>query len=255
MSIVNAQNIYQLHSNFSKCKFGVLHEVINGKIDSTPRHIAHNLKGFVSKRLGDTLLINFWDINKNYDSFKQNKDIINSCDNDSSFAYIIQKSDWVNGISFTIPFSSWAFTPLNIPFRYRLEKNSDLEAQFLNTGVNFLKIWGKAKYFKKTQINPREHYWGTGVFLAFSQQALDSANTNGKVMTKDNIAAISYGINGIYSINHLGFTLALGFDNAIGANAKYWTENNGKHGLKPWIGFGVALGLTALSFNSSNSNK
>lgn len=64
---------------------------------------------------------------------------------------------------------------------------------------------------------------------------------------------ISYGINGIISWNGFSFILALGFDNTIGNNAKYWDENNFKSGLKPWIGFGFGFKLIDFTFKPTNS--
>lgn len=116
------------------------------------------------------MFINFWDINdtpysKKPDRYKGNPDVINSSDNDTMFAYVIK---WDKKHQFKVPFSGNVLLATSIPFRYRLESNADLDANFLNVGVNGFRIWGKSKFFKQKQIDPKLNYRGAGLFIAFS---------------------------------------------------------------------------------------
>lgn len=256
--VSRAQNVYQFHNKFYSCQFDKLYKQNKDESFSNhPKKIASSLKGYINKFSDDkdTLFIKFWYIidtpySKKPDRYKGNADTINSKDNNTTFAYVI---NWDNKRYFKVPFSANVLVAASIPFRYRLKSNADLEADFLNVGVNAFRIWGKTKFFKQEQIEPRLNYLGAGLFIAFSQQKIDSSNTNGNIKAEKQVAVISYGISGIKSFNGFSIILAVGCDNAIGKNAKYWEENNFKSGLKPWIGFGFGFKLTDISFKSTNS--
>ena len=249
----NAQNIYRLNNRFDSSKFDNLYKQnSDGTLSTIQKKIHQSLKGYIIKQSEDrdTLFIRFWDIESKSDEFKSNAGIVNSIDdNGFTFAYKIK---WENNKYFKVPFSAKIITATSIPFRYRLKNNADLEAEFLNVGVNLFFVNGVTKFFKQEQIEPRQNYWGWGPFVAFAQQKIDSSNTNGYVKIEKQVATISYGISGIRSCNGFSFILAIGFDNSIGKNAKYWEENNFKKGLKPWIGFGFGFKLTEASFKTTN---
>lgn len=251
----NAQNIYRLNNKFKTSKFDKLYKQNkDGTFPATSKKIATSLKGFIVKPSEDrdTLFIKFWDINAKTDPSIHVTGTVNSDDNDATFAYEI---DWKNNRHFTVPFSATTVTATSIPFRYRLKSNADLEADFLNVGVNLFFVRGVTRFFKQEQIDARQNYWGWGPFVAFSQQKIDSANTDGQVTAEKQIATISYGISGIRSWNGFSIIMAIGFDNAIGSNAKYWEDNNLRHGLKPWIGFGFGFKLTDFAFKTTNDSK
>jgi hypothetical protein len=65
----------------------------------------------------------------------------------------------------------------------------------------------------------------------------------GKLTAENDVAAISYGVNAMYSWNEFALILAFGRDNAFGYNARYWKENNFQRGFCPWIGFGFGFNI------------
>ncbi|AHJ98947.1 hypothetical protein [Hymenobacter swuensis] len=249
----SAQTIHQLNNRFDNTVFDKLHKKgSDGKYPSSYKTIATSLKGYVTKLSDDkdTLFIKLWNITS--PEHKGSDAIINQDDNGATFAYKIK---WQQGTYLDIPFSAKAFVATSIPFRYRLKKNSDLEADFLNVGVSYFNLAGKTRFYKHEQIDTRQRYVGWGPFVAFGQQKIDSTNTDGRVKSEKQVAVLSYGINGVASINNFSLILALGFDNAIGSNAKYWEENNFRGGIKPWIGFGFGLKLVDLEIKDTNDGK
>lgn len=250
---LQAQNVYRLSNRFDNNRFRVLFKQnSDGTFDKRTKSILSSLKGFISKQSEDrdTLFIKFWDITSNGGKMPGDPRLINSADNGATFAYVI---DWGNKGYFDIPFTASTVTATSIPFRYRLKANSDLEAEFLNVGFNYFRVRGRTRFFKQEQIDPRQNYWGWGPFIAFSQQKLDSANTGGHVTIEKQVARLSYGISLIRSINNFSFLVALGFDNIVGSNAKYWEGANFNGGVKPWIGFGFGFKLIDFSPKTTNA--
>lgn len=248
---LKAQNIYRLSNEFSTNEFPALYKKnANGTYSTIPKSIARSLKGYISElsEARDTMFIKFWDITPFTDPNQGNAALINSDDNGATFAYQIA---WTNNRYKDVPFSATTITAASIPFRYRLEKGADLEADFLNVGLSLFFIRGKERFYRQEQLAPRQRYWGWGPFIAFGQQELDSASTGGFLKSTRKVARLSYGIDIIGSWSGFSLILALGFDNAIGSTASHWQYNNFSNGLKPWIGFGFGLKLTELSFKTT----
>jgi hypothetical protein len=246
-----SQSTFRYSNKFSNSKFSSL---LGGEKYDKTEYIASSLKGYITKLSEDkdTMFIEFWsitDTTKESDHYFNNPDTINACNNGETFAYIVPEDK--NSIS--VPFSAWVASPVSIPLRYRLKSKSDLEADFLTAGFNWMRIWGKTKFYRQAQIDSRQNYWGGGFFAAISQQKVDSSNTRGVVEEEHNVAAISYGINVVKSWNTFNVTLAFGCDNAIGYYAQHWEENNFKYGFRPWIGFGVGFKLFELGLKDTNS--
>lgn len=247
-----SQNTYRLNNLFDAKTYSPVYvqNRSNKKFD-VPVKFKNTLKGYIVNLSDnkDTMYIKFWYFKHKAKTDTTDPSVISKKNVDSTFAYPIK---WNEENHHSVRFNAWAVNATTIPFRYRLKKNADLEANFLSAGVNISKIYGKTRFYKHDQISPRQYYGGVGFFLGFSQQKLDSANTRGNVKAEHMVAILNYGISYVYSWNNFNVSVAVGADNGFGGSAHYWEDNNFKYGFRPWIGFGFGFKLLGLEFSPTN---
>jgi hypothetical protein len=198
----------------------------------TPKTINSKLKGVIQKRSkdgnNDTLLIRFWDITNEPATFTANAAIVNSTNNGQDFIFVINPTYWATHRVLQIPYRTWQFTATNLPFRI-LTKSGDLEAEFLNANVSFIKTFGHTKIYQSEFVVPRNWSLSVGPYLGLT--AIDNPSA-----TNDNKKefGLNYGLNGIYAVQNFNITAAFGFQNGF----KEQTRS-----VQPYIGFGVGFKL------------
>lgn len=197
-----------------------------------PKTISSKLKGIIRKRSkdgnNDTLLIRFWDITNEPATFTSNAAIVNSNNNGQDFIFVINPTYWTTHRVLQIPYRTWQFTATNLPFRI-LTKSGDLEAEFLNANVSFIKTFGHTKIYQSEFVEPRNWSLSVGPYLGLT--AIDDPSA-----TNDNKKefGLNYGLNGIYAVQNFNITAAFGFQNGFREQTK---------SVQPYIGFGVGFKL------------
>lgn len=154
--------------------------------------------GRITKRSGDTLFIEFWQITGT-------GPIDETLYNDKEFIYLLDNS-WINN-RFRVPFRYRMMTAANLPFRITFN-NGKLNADFLNFNVTYMFMRGKTTFFKQEFIKPRYRQFGLGPFLGMT-----SINDSEDELKEFGVA---YGINAVISIiQDFNITVAFGFENGF----------------------------------------
>ena len=140
--------------------------------------------------------------------------------------------------------SSFDVDFLTIPFKYR-PLSKMLPPQF-NTNLNGVIYIGyrndmyRIKYKKtpvKTFVRQTNHYgFSFGLFSGFGGTAMNTWVTNNQISSEYDGVVWSKGVAAIIGIDNFSIGLALGIDDLLESNRKYWIYQN-----KPW--FGLAFGL------------
>lgn len=195
----------------------------------TSKNIYNKLKGFIIKRGkdddNDTLYIKFWNIVKEPDDLKSDNTMVNSNDNSKDFIFVIGPNYWKNHRVLDIPYRAWQFSATNLPFRI-LTKSRDLESEFLNANLTFVRTFGHTRIFQSELVEPRNWSFSAGPYAGLS--AIDNAVSGKKEF------GLNYGLNGILAIQNVNITAAVGFQNGLKKDTK---------SLQPYIGFGIGFKL------------
>lgn len=195
----------------------------------TRKSIYNKLKGFIVKRGkdddNDTLYIKFWNIVGEPDNLKSNNAMVNGNDNTKDFIFVIDPNYWKNNRSLDIPYRAWQFSATNLPFRI-LTKSGDLESEFLNANLTFVRTFGHTRIFQSELVDPRNWSFSAGPYAGLS--AIDNAVSGKKEF------GLNYGLNGILAIQNVNITAAVGFQNGFKKDTK---------SLQPYIGFGIGFKL------------
>lgn len=199
-----------------------------------------SLKGIITERNQDTLFIKFWDITGKNDSWKGNAKYINSTDNGEDYMYVIDSTGWKSrkrgGRYFDLPFRFQQFTATSLPFRV-LTKTGTLESDFLNANVAYLLFGGRTRIYKSEFVNPRNRYWGGGIYAGLS--SIDNTETSKKEF------GLNYGANIVFAFQNLNLIAAYGFQNGFKTATKE---------IQPYIGFGIGFKLVE-TFTPEIKNK
>jgi hypothetical protein len=192
----------------------------------TPKEISSKLKG-TTTRNGDTLFINFWDIQKP-DPKASISQFVNIDDNGKDFAFVITKwqtSPFFKGEFFDVPFRFRQFMATNLPFRI-LTKSGDLESDFLNANVAYMYVAGHTRLFKSQFIENRNRYFAYGPYLGLS--SIDNGVSGKKEF------GINYGANAAIGLQGFNITVAYGFQQGF---------KEGTKDVQPYIGLGIGFKL------------
>ncbi|MBK6986138.1 MAG: hypothetical protein IPH32_15985 [Bacteroidetes bacterium] len=133
---------------------------------------------------------------------------------------------------------------LTIPFKYRPQ--TDIFPPQFNTNLNGVIYIGyrndiyKINYKKtpiKTYNRKTTHYgFSYGLFTGFGGTAMNPWVTDNQISSEYDGVVWSKGVAAIIGIDNFTIGLALGADNLLDRNSRYWIYEN-----KPW--FGLAFGL------------
>jgi len=149
------------------------------------------------------------------------------------------KSSYYRQASFDIDF-------LTIPFKYR-GPQADIPRQF-NTNLNGAVYVGYRDdiYQLSFQENPlkkyqrQTHHYGIsyGFFTGLGGTAMNQFVTQNQISSEYDGVVWSKGLAGIIGVNNFTIGLALGFDNLLDKNKKFWIYQH-----KPWLGLAFGLNL------------
>lgn len=137
------------------------------------------------------------------------------------------------------------FDVLTIPFKVRPGQGS-LPVQ-LNTGFNAAIYLGqrldfyslRTKRMSPFGLTPRTQYTGLGygAFLGAGSTLINAGVTGQQVRGPEHTGFVVHGgVAGLYDARLLNIGLAIGVDQLLGADGRYWVYQH-----KPW--FGILLGL------------
>jgi hypothetical protein len=199
------------------------------------------LKGYITAQSADTLTVAFWSI---IDTDQASPDTIQKSNWDDNYIFIMPKESR----QYSFPFKSTVLVATNIPLRIQMDRQVD--AQFLNLGVSFLRVWGRTVFYRNDNIAPKSWFFGVGAFASLTTISFDSSDTRGALHQSTTTAGIVYGGNLIFSYINLSLTFAAGLEDAFGKNSSSWQYQN-----HPWIGFGVGYKFYDLSFGGNNAKK
>ena len=172
--------------------------------------------------------------NKNIDTSKHSKQIF------TQLAYTVDsKSKSFNRTSFDIDF-------LTIPFKYRLSRQG-FPRQF-NTNLNGAIYLGYRNdvyhlRYEKTPLKNYQRYiqhYGIsfGFFTGLGGTTINPSVTNSQLNSEYDGVVWSKGIAGIFAINSFTIGLAIGSDDLLDNNKKFWLYQR-----KAWIGLAFGLNL------------
>lgn len=196
----------------------------NSKLINDVKNIKkHYLYGLIDRRTDDTLFIHFWTIDPANDPLKTKPAYVNSDNNGDTFAYYIG-DDWR---TLTVPFNYFMLTATAIPYRIDL-KTGKTNADILDLNVACFYVLGRTKFFKNTDIDPRNTYFGIGPFVGLLPIPSDTEAAKAFSFT--------WGASGLYSLHGINFVASFGLEK-IHAN--------------PYIGFGIGFNLVNLFDPSS----
>lgn len=153
-----------------------------------------------------------------------------------------------NNIEKTIHFSQTSFDIdfLTIPFKYR-PVQKDLPNQFTTNLNGALYLGYRTDIYKlRYKANPLStlerkitHYgFSFGLFSGFGGTAMNPSVTQEQITKEYEGMVWSKGIAGIIGINNFTIGLALGFDDLLDNNKKYWIYQQ-----KSWYGLAFGLNL------------
>ena len=135
---------------------------------------------------------------------------------------------------------------ITIPFIYRPSIN-DFPMQlnaFLNGAVyvglrdDLYRVNYKMDYFKNYKRYIDHFGFSAGGFAGIGGTVINPHVTNGYTAYEYDGVIFSKGVAGIIGINNFTLGLAIGFDNLLDSNNKFWIYNN-----KSWIGLAFGLNL------------
>lgn len=203
-----------------------------------PKGIHNKLKGIIVSRNKDTLFIKFWPIDtaREAASLRANTLIINSNLNDSDFVYVMSRYNWINNKFIDLPFRSLQLTATNLPFRV-LASDGNLETDFLNANVAFIKIFGHTRMYKSEFVKFRNRYYGIGPYIGLT--AIEN------MASGDKDWGLNYGLTNLFSFQNLNVTAAIGGQNGFNNNTKE---------AKLYFGFGIGFKLVEI-FTPEIKNK
>ena len=149
------------------------------------------------------------------------------------------KSHLLKQASFDIDF-------LTIPFKYRpAQKYFPRQFNTNLNGVIYLGYRNDIYQFRYKQIplkNFQRHTWhygfSFGLFTGLGGTSMNPWVTNNQIVTEYDGVVWSKGVAGIIAINNFTIGLAIGFDDLLDNNKKYWIYQ-----AKPWVGFAFGLNL------------
>lgn len=197
----------------------------------TPIDIASQLKGAITKRsrdgVNDSLFISFWPIVKEAATYTTNKAVVNSTNNNDDFVFVINTSYWDTHRVLKIPYRTWQITATSLPFRVlAFRKAGNLESDFLNANVAYVKVFGTTKVYQSEFIETRNTSIAVGPYLGLS--SIDNTLANRKEF------GLNGGINAIYALQSFNITGAVGLQQGF---------REGTNELQPYFGFGIGFKL------------
>jgi hypothetical protein len=143
--------------------------------------------------------------------------------------YFVLNIPWKKRRTFTVPFAYRTITATSLPFRVDLTEGMT-QSDFLNFNMAYLWVYGRTKYFKNDDINPRNVYLGVGPYVGLINIIVPSSANNAFGLTYGATAVLS-----IYNINLVSsFGISNGFTKITGTGT-------------PYIGFGIGFNLVSLS--------
>jgi len=190
-------------------------------INDIPTLKGHYLYGLIDRRTDDTLFIHFWYINPAKDpvQLKGSKTYINSAYNDTTFAYYIGDDNWRK---FDVPFNFWMLTATAIPYAIDL-KTGKTNANILDVNLACFYVTGRTRFYKNTDIDPRNIYFGIGPFIGLKPVADDTDASKAFSFT--------YGASGLFSIHGVNIVASFGLE---------------KLHTNPYVGLGIGFSLVNL---------
>ena len=177
--------------------------------------------------MNDTLFINFWPIVKTTDKFRTDNTVVSSANNEDDFVFVINTSYWETHRNLKISYRTWQFTATSLPFRVlAFRKAGNLESDFLNANVAFVKVFGVTKIYQSEFIETRNASFALGPYLGLS--SID----NTLVARKE--FGLNGGVNGVFALQSFNITTALGLQQGF---------REGTNKLQPYVGFGIGFKL------------
>ena len=135
---------------------------------------------------------------------------------------------------------------LTIPLKYRPSLSSF--PRQLNTNLNggaYIGFRNDVYHLRYSQTplgKPMRHTthfgFSFGGFAGLGATAMNPSVTNDQVPIEYDGVILTKGVAGILGVNHFTVGLAIGFDNLLDKNRKYWIYRQ-----KPWIGLAFGLNL------------
>lgn len=216
----------------------LIHKYVNHP-DLIPMLVRKNgkkLKGIIDYREDDILYMHFWYFTKGDKDYHY----VDSKANDKGFLFTIPWTseyhlwpfNWTGTYHYVIPFTFHCFTATNIPVKYDL--NTGLfDPSLLNFSLVYFWCRGRRKFFKNTDIQPRDEYWGFGPYLGFFQTQNDNTVSQ---------FAITYGGSWIYGDAGLNVIYSLGLANGLtkSSHGQFYT--------------GIGLGFNLVSNGGTGTN-
>lgn len=228
---------------FGKGRFNLLHSVKESKTDtSVQRVIKNKLTGVIKERSEDTLFITFWRLidNVGVGEMVQGIKVVDSADNKKEF-YFLMKDRWKGTKHhFDVPYRLDQLIATNIPFRVFIggSKPGNVESEFLNANVAYVRVKGATRIFESELVAPRPRYWAWGPYLGLT------AITN-----PENTDKKEFGMNG--GINLIGGIQGINGVVAFGAQSGFTRATND---VQWYFGFGIGFKIFEL-FSPEIKNK
>ena len=178
-----------------------------------------------------------------YQADRDTKSIDSFINNKKMFPQLASK-DFYASTTFTQ--ASFDVDFLTIPFKYR-PASKDFPRQF-NTNLNGAIYIGYRNdvyqlRYKKTPLHHYQrqvqHYgFSFGFITGLGGTTMNPSVTNTQITSEYDGVVWSKGIAGIFGVNNITIGLAVGYDDLLDNNKKYWIYQR-----KPWIGLAFGLNL------------
>jgi len=182
------------------------------------------LIGIINERNEDSLFIQFWHFSR--DSVSDKASFVNSADEDSFFVFKITK--WKRSLQRNlyrdIPYQNNQFTAVTFPVRINFSDGT-VETAFTNATISISRIFGKARIYKSSFLEPRYRYLGLGVMFGVGAR---------EDMNAKNEFSVIYGFSAIGSIYGIKLVVASGWESGFKSTSK-------KTALFMGIGFGLDI--------------
>lgn len=118
-----------------------------------------------------------------------------------------------------------------------LQANTNLNAIiYLGTKNSIYLIRSRTSETRKTSSFIRHWGYDAGIFAGFGITPVNPTTTGDNITLEYDGVVFQKGIAGFITIEKLAIGIALGFDNLLDGNSKFWVYNN-----KPWIGIVLAI--------------
>ena len=152
--------------------------------------------------------------------------------------YFVMTDNWKGKYGkFKIPFRGKYLNPVTVPFVYRFTSGT-YESNFFSAALAYGWVFGRTKYFKASDIAPRDHYIALGFIAGLGNVTFTS---NDSLKSPQSTVGILYGGHVALSMNNIQLIIAGGLETALqgkGMNTRDWANQN-----KPWIGIGIGFSV------------